>query len=58
VQRSRKEIDISIPDTSRLEGVLNYQVWAFRLQSILDRNSVWRFCTMPPTTSDLISDDE
>jgi hypothetical protein len=52
IPRKRQEIEISIPDTSRLDGVLNYQVWAFRLQSILDRNAVWRFCTTPPTRSD------
>jgi hypothetical protein len=58
ISRGSKEIEISIPDTSRLDGVLNYQVWAFRLQSILDRNNVWRFCATPPTRSDLMGDNE
>ena len=58
IQRGRREIEISIPDTNRLEGVLNYQVWAFRLQSILARKNVWRFYTTPPSRSDLIGDEE
>jgi hypothetical protein len=29
---ARKEIEVSIPDSSRLDGAMNYQVWSFRLK--------------------------
>jgi len=39
-----KSIDISIPDSSRLDGALNYPVWLYTMQCILERHRLWTYC--------------
>lgn len=42
-------------DSSKLEGIPNYSVWSFKMQSLLNRDDVWRIVdpplgTLAPTT--------
>lgn len=43
----RRDIEITTPETSRLDGPVNYQVWSYRLKRLLERNNVWIYCTEP-----------
>jgi hypothetical protein len=40
-------IEISLPETSRLDGAQNYQIWSLRVKRILVRYRVWQFCVTP-----------
>jgi len=48
-----KAIDISIPDSSRLDGASNYPVWSYTMQCILERYRLLNYCTHPPIRVDI-----
>jgi hypothetical protein len=53
-----KKIEISIPESSMLEGPSNYQVWSFKVSKILERYRLWSYCTNPALPPGSISDVE
>jgi hypothetical protein len=53
-----KKIEISIPESSMLEGPSNYQVWLFRILKILERYKLWTYCTNLVSPSNSIYDTE
>jgi hypothetical protein len=57
VQR-KKDIEFVIPDTSRLDGMQNYQIWSFRIQRILEHHNVWIYCIEPPPRHRLQTEEE
>jgi hypothetical protein len=53
-----KAVEISIPNTSRLEGPANYQVWSSRISAILEQYKLWIYCTIPTSSPNSISNVE
>ena len=43
----RRDKEITIPESSRLDGPMNYQVWSYKLERLLERNNAWIYCTKP-----------
>ena len=39
-----------IGDSSKLEGISNYSIWSFKMQSLLNRDDVWRVVDPPSKT--------
>lgn len=35
-------------NSSKLEGIPNYTVWSFKMESLLNRDDVWRIVYPPP----------
>lgn len=42
--------DVSMGDSSKLEGNLNYSVWSFKMRNMLSREDTWRLVDPPAGT--------
>ena len=51
ITQPSRSLDISIPDSSRLDGPKNYRVWSLRMRHILERNRIWVYCLNPMSRS-------
>lgn len=47
ITQHNKNLDFFLPNSNRLKGESNYQVWSFRMAKILERHRIWTLCVNP-----------